>query len=173
MSELEHETSEDRDAVEALFDLAFAPGRSLLSSYRLRIGSDPVPELCLVARDAFGAVVGAIRYWPIRIGAAGGEDEVEALLLGPLAVHPTRQSEGLGARLIFESLETARRLGWRACVLVGDEEYYTRFGFRRAHAERIDFPPPTNPKRVLALELAPGALETVSGPARPWVDRPE
>ena len=68
MSELEHETSEDRDAVEALFDLAFAPGRSLLSSYRLRIGSDPVPELCLVARDAFGAVVGAIRYWPIRIG---------------------------------------------------------------------------------------------------------
>ena len=37
-------------------------------------------------------IAGAIRYWPVRVGAAG----TPALLLGPVAVHPTRQGEGLG-----------------------------------------------------------------------------
>lgn len=170
MTEFEHEQSEDRDAVEALFDLAFAPGRSLLSSYRLRIGAEPVADLCLIARDEFGSIVGAIRYWPIRIGSPGDPDEVQALLLGPVAVHPTRQSEGLGARLILSSLEKAAELGWTACLLVGDEPYYRRFGFRRALVERVAFPNPTNPKRVLGLELVPGALARAKGPARAWAD---
>ena len=74
-------------------DLAFAPGRAALSSYRLRDGVEPVAELCLVARDEYDALAGAIRYWPVRVGAAGHA----ALLLGPVAVHPTRQGEGLGA----------------------------------------------------------------------------
>ena len=115
-------------------------------------------------------MIGAIRYWPIRIGAPDAPGAIEALLLGPVAVHPTRQSEGLGARLILQSLERARDLGWRACLLVGDEPYYGRFGFRRALARRIDFPAPTNPRRVLGLELAPGALAEARGPARSWND---
>ena len=82
--------------VEALYDLCFAPGREALSSYRLRDGVDPVAALSLVAR-ADGVVAGAIRYWPVRVGATS------ALLLGPVAVHPTRQGEGLGALLVEES----------------------------------------------------------------------
>lgn len=163
------EAEHDLDEVEALYDLAFGPGRTGLSSYRLRIGAPPIAALCLVLRDEYQTVIGAVRSWPIRLGdpAPGAP----ALLLGPIAVHPTRQSEGLGAQLILESLERARDLGWRAVMLVGDEPYYRRFGFRRALAEPIAFPEPTNPKRVLALELRPGALAGVAGPARRWAER--
>ncbi len=45
------EKSQDRAEVDYLFDLAFAPGRKALSSYRLREGVEPVESLCLLARD--------------------------------------------------------------------------------------------------------------------------
>jgi predicted N-acetyltransferase YhbS len=161
------EKPEDGAEVEFLFDLAFAPGRTALSSYRLREGVAPVAELSLVARDEYDVIGGAIRYWPVRVGVAGAA----ALLLGPVAVHPTRQGEGLGALLIAESLERARERGWTRVILVGDEPYYRRFGFSRETARRLDYPPPTNPDRLLARELAPGAFEGVEGMVRRWEER--
>lgn len=149
MYQLEEETEADWWEVEGLMDLCFAPGRTALSSYRLRDGVEPVRPLCLVVRDGDGTLAGAIRYWPIM--AAGRP----ALLLGPVAVHPTRQGEGLGGLLIRESLAEARRLGWARVMLVGDAPYYHRFGFRKL--PDIVMPPPTNPDRVLGLELRPGA----------------
>lgn len=164
MDRLLPETGRDAAEVEALLDLVFGPGRVALSSYRLRDGIEPVEGLCLVARDDFDALSGAIRYWPVRIGAPGAP----ALLLGPVAVHPTRQGEGLGALLIAESLERARGAGWTRVLLVGDAPYYERFGFTRAAARALDFPPPTNPDRLLARALSPGAFDGVAGMVRPW-----
>jgi predicted N-acetyltransferase YhbS len=120
----------------------------------LRDGVAPVAELCLVARED-GIVAGAIRYWPVRVGGA------EALLLGPVAVHPTHQGEGLGGWLIRESLERARAHGWARVMLVGDAPYYGRFGFARL--EGVEMPPPTNPARVLGLALVPGAWDGIAG----------
>lgn len=160
------ETPRDRDEVEMLLDTAFAPGRTALSSYRLRDGVRPVADLCRVARDEFDAVAGCIRFWPVRIGA-GGHD---ALLLGPVAVHPTRQGEGIGALLITDALERAREAGWSRVVLVGDAPYYRRFGFTRETAHALRFPPPTNPERLLARALAPGAFDGVAGLVRKWTD---
>ncbi|MCP9481470.1 N-acetyltransferase [Shimia sp. CNT1-13L.2] len=141
--------------VEALYDLCFAPGREALSSYRLRDGVPPVAGLSLVARDDDGILGGAIRYWPVRI------DGHDVLLLGPVAVHPTRQGEGLGGFLIRESLELARPLGWQRVLLVGDAPYYTRFGFNKL--DGVVMPPPTNPERVLGYELTEGAWDGVRG----------
>jgi predicted N-acetyltransferase YhbS len=155
MYRLEEETEADEWEVETLYDLCFAPGRTALSSYRLREDVPKVKELCLVARDEGGMLAAAIRYWPVRVG---GRD---ALLLGPVAVHPTRQGEGLAAMLIRESLILARGLGWERVMLVGDAPYYGRFGFRRL--DGVEMPPPTNPDRVLGLELRPGAWEGVTG----------
>jgi predicted N-acetyltransferase YhbS len=121
---LAEETAEDWWEVEALYDLCFAPGREALSSYRLRDGVAKVAELCLVARDESGILGAAIRYWPVRVGGQ------PVLLLGPIAVHPTRQGEGLGALLLVESMAEAVRQGWRRVLLVGDAPYYRRFGFR-------------------------------------------
>lgn len=152
---LDQERAADWWEVEALFDLSFAPGRTALSSYRLREDVQPVAELCRVARaEEGGQVGGAIRYWPVRVG------DTEALLLGPIAVHPTAQGEGLGGALIRDSLERARPICPRV-LLVGDAPYYGRFGFARATG--IEMPPPTNPDRVLCCALEPGAWDGVAG----------
>ena len=154
---LSEETDEDWWEVEALYDTCFAPGREALSSYRLRDDVPPVPDLSYVARDAGGILGGAIRYWPVRVGAAS------ALLRGPVAVHPTRQGEGLGALLVEESL--SRAAGWARVMLVGDEPYYGRFGFRRLTG--VIMPPPTNPDRVLGRAIVPGAWDGVTGHVAP------
>ncbi len=83
------------------------------------------------------------------------------LLLGPVAVHPTRQGEGLGGYLIHECLAEARRLGWSRVLLVGDAPYYGRFGFRKR--ADVVMPPPTNPDRVLGFDLVPEAWTGVAG----------
>ena len=147
--------------VEALYDLVFAPGREALSSYRLRDGVRPVPELCLVARDHLGILAGAIRYWPVHVG------DVDALLLGPVGVHPTHQGEGVGGVLIETSL--SRATGWDRVMLVGDAPYYGRFGFGKLSG--LDMPPPINPERVLGRALVPGAWHGVEGQVRAWTER--
>lgn len=150
------EQAEDHWEVEALYDLCFAPGREALSSYRLREGVAPVPELCVVARDPEKILAGAIRYWPVRIGGHA------ALLLGPVAVHPTRQGEGLGGALMEDSLGRAWDLGWPRVLLVGDAPYYGRFGFTRL--DGVEMPPPTNPDRVLGI----GDWSDVAGKVTGW-----
>lgn len=145
MYELTQETPDDWWEVEALYDLCFAPGREALSSYRLRDDVDPVADLSMVARDVDGILSGAIRFWPVSVAGKA------ALLLGPIAVHPTRQAEGLGGQLMRSSLEIARAAGWERVLLVGDAPYYSRFGFERL--DGVIMPPPTNPDRVLGYEL--------------------
>ena len=161
---LTRERPEDGPEVEWLLDLAFAPGRTALSSYRLREGVPPVAKLCTVVRDEFDALAGCIRYWPVRIGDAGAT----ALLLGPVAVHPTRQGEGIGALLMRETLAEAARLGWKRVILIGDLPYYARFGFSRDPVRAIEFPAPYNPDRLLGRALVPGGFEGCSGMVRPW-----
>lgn len=146
--------------VEALFDLCFAPGREALSSYRLRDDVPPVAGLSLVARDGQGILAGAIRFWPVHVG------ERDALLLGPVAVHPTHQGEGLGGYLIHQGIEAGRGGGWKRAMLVGDAPYYARFGFSRLPG--VKMPPPTNPDRVLGLEMASGAWVNVGGAVTRW-----
>jgi predicted N-acetyltransferase YhbS len=164
MYQLEEETDADWWEVEALYDLCFAPGRTALSSYRLRDGVDKVAPLCLVLRDETETLAAVIRYWPVQVGGKA------VLLLGPVAVHPTRQGEGLGGLLINESLAEAKRLGWERVMLVGDAPYYQRFGFRKLQG--VIMPPPTNPDRVLGLDLVrdawvgvTGQVEKYTGPA--------
>jgi predicted N-acetyltransferase YhbS len=153
---LEEETEADWWEVEALYDLCFAPGRTALSSYRLREGVRPVPELCLTLRDEYSILTAVIRYWPVLVGGK------KTLLLGPVAVHPTRQGEGLAGILIQESLAKAGLLGWERVLLVGDAPYYSRFGFEKL--DGVEMPPPTNPDRVLGHELRPGSWGGVTGP---------
>ncbi len=160
MIELNPEKPADWWEVEALYDLCFAPGREALSSYRLRDDIDPVADLARVARDESGILAGAIRFWPVLVGDAA------ALLLGPVAVHPTHQGEGLGGALIRDALVAAPEAGWQRVLLVGDAPYYARFGFARL--DGVTMPPPTNPERVLGLALRPGGWDGITGPVRRW-----
>ncbi|WP_339770548.1 N-acetyltransferase [uncultured Pseudosulfitobacter sp.] len=160
MYALTPETRDDWWEVEALYDLCFAPGREALSSYRLRDGIAPVAGLSHVARDRDGILGGAIRYWPVRVAGS------DVLLLGPVAVHPTRQGEGLGGLLMHVSLQVAAEMGWARVMLVGDAPYYQRFGFTRL--DHVVMPPPTNPERVLGRALVTGAWDRIEGDVRRW-----
>lgn len=139
MYQFKQEQQADWWEVEALYDLCFAPGREALSSYRLRDQVAPVVGLSMVARDPGDILGGAIRYWPIVVGCH------EALLLGPVAVHPTRQGEGLGGALIRDSLALAASQGWQRVLLVGDGPYYQRFGFEKLND--VVMPPPNQPRQ--------------------------
>jgi predicted N-acetyltransferase YhbS len=155
--ELTPERPDDWWEVEALYDLCFAPGREALSSYRLRDGVAPIGALCRVGRDEPGGPVAcAIRAWPVRVGRA------PAALVGPVAVHPTRQGEGLGATMMADLAERATAEGWPRLLLVGDAPYYGRFGYARLSG--VEMPPPTNPDRVLGW----GDWSGVSGPVLRW-----
>jgi predicted N-acetyltransferase YhbS len=149
----------DHDAIEHLLDRSFGPTRRSKTSYRLREGSSAVPGLSRVVRDTDLGLVGAISYWPLAIGAKG----TRALLLGPLAVHPERQNLGIGLLLMRETLAQAKFMGHRLVLLVGDAPYYARVGFAQVPEGQLLMPGPVDPKRLLFVDLVPGALSEAEG----------
>jgi predicted N-acetyltransferase YhbS len=76
------------------------------------------------------------------------------------------RSQGIGEGLVKRSLEAAKTAGWKFVVLVGDEPYYARMGFKRAPEGRISLPGPVDPARLLCCDLEPGALAAAKGAAR-------
>lgn len=144
--------------VERLHERAFGPGRFARSAFRLREGVDHVPELSLIAQVGT-FLVGSVRMTPITIGG------VPALLLGPLTVEPAFKNRGIGTALLDRALAAALGAGHRLVLLVGDEPYYARVGFKRVPPGRIAMPGPVDPARVLICELVPGAFDGVSGAA--------
>lgn len=150
------EGQEDEEAIERLHERAFGPGRFARTAFRLRERGAATPELCFTA-SVGTLIVGSVRVSPILIGGA------PALVLGPLAVEPAFEKRGIGAALTQRALEAARAGGHRLVLLVGDEPYYSRFGFARAPAGRLEMPAPVNPARLLVAELQPGALDGLEG----------
>ena len=153
---IEPEMPADVEAIERLNERVFGPGRFAKTAYRLREEAEPDLSLSFVARVGT-LLVGANRMTPILIG------ETPALLLGPLIVEPVFRSQGIGEALVTRSLEAARQAGAKLSILVGDEPYYARMGFKRAPAGRLQMPGPVDPARVLCCEIEPGAFEGVSG----------
>lgn len=150
------ETS-DLPEILALHDRVFGPGRFVRTAYRVREGTQPVSRFCLLAQLG-GKLVAAIRFTEVTIGGKPG-----ALLLGPLVVAAEHAGLGYGRRLVAEGLEAARRAGIALIVLVGDEPYYAKLGFKRLPPDRVILPGPVDPQRLLAAELVPGAAEAYAG----------
>jgi predicted N-acetyltransferase YhbS len=88
-------------------------------------------------------------------------------MLGPLAVETVHAGKGYGKQLVAEGLAKARDDGVRLVVLVGDTNYYERFGFVPVPPGQISLPGPADPRRILAAELAPGALADYLGLVAP------
>jgi predicted N-acetyltransferase YhbS len=157
MITLRQERPNDVKAREALLDEAFGDSRNRKASQRLRDGRLPAEELSFVAADG-KRVIGTARLW--SVASATGQP---ALLLGPVAVEAFCRKRGIGAALVRRALREARKLGHGAVVLVGDAPYYSRFGFSAETAAALTMPGPFERHRLLALELAPGALDGASG----------
>jgi predicted N-acetyltransferase YhbS len=154
------ETADDALSIERLYERTFGPGRFAKSAYRLRERMPHRPELSFTARIGT-LLVGSVRLSPIRIG------EAQALLLGPLTVEPPFRDRGIGHALIERAVAEAKAKGHRLVVLVGDEPYYGKSGFKRIPKGRARMPGPVDPARLLVCELVDGAFTGVSGPIRP------
>ncbi len=154
------ETVNDAQIIERLHARTFGPGRYVLSAYRLREHVDHRLDLSFTARIGT-LLVGSVRQLPIRIGPA------KALLLGPLTVEPPFRSRGVGRKLLDRAIADARNAGQTLILLVGDEPYYSRVGFRTIPKGTVTMPGPVDARRLLVLELADGAFDGVSGPIKP------
>lgn len=155
------ETHHDVDPREALLDERFGASRLEKTSERLREGRLAAEGLSLSARDG-GRLVGTVRLWHVAAGPGR-----PALLLGPLAVAATHEGRGVGSGLMRVALAKAAALGHRAVLLVGDEPYYARFGFRADLTSGLWLPGPVDRSRFLGLELAPKALAGALGLVQP------
>ena len=154
------EKPNDADAIERLHERTFGPGRFVLSAYRLREHVDHLLDLSFTAWIGT-LLVGSVRQLLVRIG------DTPALMLGPLTVEPPFRSRGVGRALMDRALADARKAGHRLVILVGDEPYYSRVGFKAVPKGRAIMPGPVDYSRLLVAELAEGAFDGVSGDIRP------
>jgi predicted N-acetyltransferase YhbS len=154
------ETAGDAQAIERLHERTFGPGRFVLSAYRLREHIDHLLDLSYTARIGT-LMVGSVRQLPICVG------DTRALMLGPLTVEPPFRSRGVGRALLERALDDAGAKGHRIVLLVGDEPYYSRVGFKKVPKGRAIMPGPVDYNRLLVAELDSGAFDGVSGAIRP------
>jgi predicted N-acetyltransferase YhbS len=157
---IQPEAADDAVAIERLHERTFGPGRHAKTAYRLREQVDRLRELSFTARIGT-LLIGSVWLSPIRIG------EAKALLLGPVTVEPVFRDRGVGQALIERALKEAKEKGHRLVILVGDEAYYEKCGFKRIPRGRAIMPGPVDPARLLLAELAEGAFDGVSGAIRP------
>jgi predicted N-acetyltransferase YhbS len=148
-------------AVERLYDDVFGPARFHKASYLFREGVAPIRELSWIALEG-DRLVGAIRYWPILVGNAAHS----ALLLGPLAIAQDRAGKGIGRALMFKTLDLAAQLGHDLVLLVGDVDYYKRFGFVPATPHGFVMPGESRPDRLQVAPLKDNVLGRIAGEVR-------
>jgi predicted N-acetyltransferase YhbS len=154
------ETPDDAPAIERLHERTFGPGRYTKTAYRIREGIGHRHDLSFTARIGT-LLVGSVRLSPILVGSS------PALLLGPLTVEPPFRERGIGRALMDRAIKEATANGHRLILLVGDEPYYAKAGFKRVPKGRAVMPGPVDPERLLVAELVAGAFEGVEGRIRP------
>jgi predicted N-acetyltransferase YhbS len=160
------ERPEDAVAIERLNERTFGPGRYARTAYRIREQLIHQLDLSYTARVGT-LLVGSLRLTPVRIG------ETSALLLGPLTVEPPFRDRGIARALMERAMKDARDKGHRLIVLVGDESYYKRVGFKRIPNGTVKLDGPVDPARMLFAELVEGAFKDVSGVVKPDWDATE
>jgi len=136
----------DPNAVELLLDGAFGADRRGRTAYKLRDGMCVIPDLSLAAWED-ERLVGALQCWPIALHHDAGETPL--ILVGPVAVDPERQQQGIGRAMMREMLTYIEDR--EPLVLIGDPEYYGRhFGFIADQTANWKLPGPFERRRLLA-----------------------
>ncbi|MBS1808536.1 MAG: N-acetyltransferase [Acidobacteria bacterium] len=105
-------------------------------------------------------IVGHILFSEVTI------DDATIIGLAPLAVLPSHQKQGIGARLTTAGIEACRKAGYTAMVVLGHPEYYPRFGFVPASCFGIKSEYDVPDEVFMAMELTPGALSGCAGVAK-------
>ncbi|QFT77158.1 GNAT family N-acetyltransferase [Erythrobacter sp. THAF29] len=159
--------------IEEVLDRAFGPDRHARTAYRIRAGMDWLETLSFAALDEGELLVGTIQCWPVALIDNDG-NAVPLVMVGPVAVLPERQGEGFGHGLMAAMLDAEARMAANGSpsfpqVLIGDPDYYSRFGFNANSTGGWRCPGPYEPERLLARGAALSAMpeEGVLGPWNP------
>ena len=140
------------EALNALLDDAFGTDRHMRTAYLLRKGMAPIDHLSFgILEDS--ALLASIQCWPVRV------DHADLILVGPVAVASHRQNEGLGTQLMQLMLNAATPQD-APMVMIGDPEYYGRFGFGAEGTSGWTLPGPWEPRRLLLRNNDRVALPT-------------
>ncbi len=158
--------------IEAVLDRAFGPDRHARTAYRIRAGMDWLDALSFAVLDHEELLVGTIQCWPIALIGDGDAKPVPLVMVGPVAVVPERQGEGFGMGLMAAMLDAEARMAANGSpsfpqVLIGDADYYGRWGFSAGATGGWRCPGPYEPERLLARGAAVSALPA-AGVLGPW-----
>ncbi len=157
--------------IEALLDRAFGPDRRTRTAYQIREGTTWLEGLSFAALDEDERLAGTIQAWPAAL-TDPRQRAHPLLMIGPVAVDPQRQHQGFG-RALLAALTAALEAAATAAdpplpqVLIGDPEYYARFGFTAEHTGGWRLPGPNEPHRLLARAVNPAVLPR-EGMLGPW-----
>lgn len=160
MIQIRPERFADLDAIRSVNVAAFGRRTEAALVDRLRDQSRPI--VSLVAEEE-GEAVGHILFTPVTLS---GQDDLNAMALGPMAVIPERQHRGAGSELVLQGLDACERIGCQAVFVLGHPTYYRRFGFRPASRFGIESEYEQAGDAFMALELEQGVLGSRSGVVR-------
>jgi putative acetyltransferase len=146
------ETADDADAIRAVEIAAFGREAEADLVDAVRDAHAGVLSLIAVWRDE---IVGHVLFTPVTVGPG-----MRAVGLGPLAVHPDHQRQGVGSALVREGLLRLGSLGHGAVVVLGEPRYYRRFGFTTASSFGVRWERPVPDEVFMAIELRPRSLST-------------
>lgn len=152
------EQIEHAQGIETLYDRCFGSGRFAKTAERLREGNQQLLALSRVAVDMQGDVIAAVRLWPLKVGAFG-----RAVFVGPVAVDEQYRGSGLGLLLTKECMQHAQQAGWPLAILIGDQPYFGKLGFKNISTSDYPAPGYIPSHRFLGLELEENALAENQG----------
>ena len=154
------------DMIEAVLDRAFGADRTGRTAYKVREGTDWLPALSFAAVDDAQMLVGTIQVWPVAL-TDSDDRRHPMLMVGPVAVVPERQGEGFGLALMAAMTQALDPQAPLPQIMVGDPEYYARFGFHAAPTQHWEMPGPFERHRLLVRAANPGVLPD-RGTLGPW-----
>ncbi|KMQ67760.1 GCN5 family acetyltransferase [Chryseobacterium sp. FH2] len=133
---------------------------------KLRKSDIFIPELSIVAdyvNDETGhqELVGHILFTKITI--ENGSDSFESLAIASVSVKPEYQKQGIGGHLIAFGHVIAEEMGYQSVILIGHENYYKKFGYKKAGDLGINFPIDIPDENGMAVELTKDALKNIKG----------
>lgn len=145
----------DSAEIENLLTAAFGTDRRGRTAYLLRAGLIAIPALSFgILNEA--KLVGSIQCWPVMLSPSADP----LILVGPVAVSPEFQNQGIGRALMKATLDAAALRGNVPMVMIGDPEYYERFGFTAGAAAGWTLPGPWDPQRLLVRNIHKVPLPT-------------
>ena len=157
----------DPALVEALLDRAFEPERHKRTAYKVREGMDWLQGLSFAALDEGEMLVGTIQCWPVALTTPDGRGH-PMIMVGPVAVLPEHQSQGYGKALMTASMTALDPRAPLPQVMIGDPEYYGRWGFTNAGTAGWSLPGPYEKHRLLVRCDNPAVLPR-EGTLGPWL----